>query len=56
MLQHRFMDCDACAESSSCEFSSEFCPRAALDRSQESDIAADPEFKKYREYYQRFDK
>ncbi|MDF2569725.1 MAG: hypothetical protein K0R55_1329 [Sporomusa sp.] len=56
MLQHRFMDCDDCVESCSCEFSSEFCPKVALDRSLNSDFADDPELKKYREYYQRFDR
>lgn len=55
MLQRKFLGCDGCIESSSCEFSSEFCPKAALDLSLDSDLAADPALKKYREYYQRLD-
>ena len=53
VLQHRFRGCDGCIESNSCEFSSEFCPKAVLDHKLESDLAADPVFKKYQEFYQR---
>ncbi|MBP2664803.1 MAG: hypothetical protein H6Q71_2751 [Firmicutes bacterium] len=53
MLQHKFRGCDNCLESSSCEFSSEFCPKTVLDHKLDSDLAADPVFKKYQEFYQR---
>ncbi|MGL5511657.1 MAG: hypothetical protein ACRDBM_00255 [Sporomusa sp.] len=56
MLQRKSMGCDRCVESSSCEFSSEFCPKAELELYPNDDLMTDPAFKKYREYYQRFDR
>ncbi|WP_425059152.1 hypothetical protein [Sporomusa carbonis] len=56
MLQSKTTGCNNCIESSSCEFSSEFCPKAALDLSLDSDLTSDPIFKKYRELYQRTDR
>ncbi|XER09357.1 hypothetical protein SRRS_49830 [Sporomusa rhizae] len=51
--QRKIMGCNNCIESGSCEFSSEFCPKASLDLHLENDLATDPVLKKYREYYQR---
>ncbi|HWR44802.1 hypothetical protein [Sporomusa sp.] len=56
MLMRKIMGCNGCIESSSCEFSSEFCPKAALDLSPDNDLAADPVLRKYRELYQRLDR
>ncbi|CQR72975.1 hypothetical protein SOV_47590 [Sporomusa ovata DSM 2662] len=53
MLQHKLKGCDDCIESSSCEFSSEFCPKTVLDHNLDNDLTADPVFKKYQELYQR---
>lgn len=55
MLQRKTTDCNNCVESGSCEFSSQFCPKAVLDLSLDSDLADDATLKKYREFYQRFD-
>ncbi|CVK20185.1 MULTISPECIES: hypothetical protein [Sporomusa] len=54
MLQRKSLGCDSCIESNSCEFSSEFCPKATLELSPDQDLESDPAFKKYREFYQRF--
>ncbi|SDD55495.1 hypothetical protein [Sporomusa acidovorans] len=53
MLHRKLKGCESCVESSSCEFSSEFCPKTALELKLDSDIADDPVFKKYYEFYQR---
>jgi hypothetical protein len=55
MLQRKAMGCTNCVESCSCEFSSQFCPKAALDLSLDSDLAAESVLQKYREFYQRFE-
>ncbi|WP_371374065.1 hypothetical protein [Sporomusa aerivorans] len=55
MLQRQVIGCNSCVESCSCEFSSQYCPKAALDLSLDSDLAEDLTLQKYREYYQRFD-
>lgn len=55
MLKYNGFHCLDCAESNNCEFSSDFCPRSTLDFALDDDIAEDPVFKKYREYYRRSD-
>lgn len=54
MLRRKSLGCDNCIESSSCEFSSEFCPKTTLDVSPDNDLESDPTLRKYREFYQRF--
>ncbi len=52
---YKIRGCTDCIESSSCEFSSEFCPKAVLDISPGDDLKADPVLRKYQELYQRLE-
>jgi len=51
LLKQNGAYCIDCAESNSCEFSSDFCPRAAIELDVGEAIAIDPLFKKYKDYY-----
>lgn len=53
---YKIKGCADCIESSSCEFSSEFCPKALLDVHPDNDLTTDPVLRKYQELYQRLDK
>ncbi|MDF2875790.1 MAG: hypothetical protein K0R22_2473 [Sporomusa sp.] len=56
MLLRKIRGCDGCIESSACEFSSEFCPKAVLDLNLDNGLDVDPALRKYRELYQRLDR